>query len=145
MLLFWWNIKDADIYFSDILLEEKLYENISVYDISYKTSTDPKPLPISFDKIDGFIRVCGDEFRHLELFDYELFDKICDRIKYLISEKNSITDSINHNFGKIKIDSYNSLPIEKILTFHNLIILIKLVVNKNKNNYYYNVFAEKGS
>ena len=28
--------------FSDILLDEKLYENISVYDISYKTSTGPK-------------------------------------------------------------------------------------------------------
>ena len=138
-------IKYVDSYFSDVLLDVKLYESISVYDLSYKTSTGPKPLRIRFDKIDGFIRVRGDEFRHLELLDYELFDKICDRIKYLISEKNSITDSINHNFGKIKIDSYNSLPIEKILTFHNLIILIKWVVNKNKNNYYYNVFSEKGS
>ena len=38
----------------------------------------PKPLRISFDKIDGFIRACGGEFRHLVLFDYALFDKICD-------------------------------------------------------------------
>ena len=50
------------------------------------------------------------------------------------------TGSINHNLGKMRIDSYNSLPIEKILTFHNVIILIKSVVNKNKNSYYYNVF-----
>ena len=42
-------IKDVDIYFSDILLDEKLYENISVYDISYKT------LHIRYDKIDGFL------------------------------------------------------------------------------------------
>ena len=47
----------------------------------------PKPLRISFDKIDGFIRACGGEFRHLVLFDYALFDKICDWVKYLISEK----------------------------------------------------------
>ena len=59
--------------------------------------------------------------------------------------KSGITDSINHNFGKIRIDSYNSLPIEKILTFHNVIILIKSVVNKNENKYYYNIFLEKGS
>ena len=26
---------------------------------------DPKPLRIWFDKIDGFIWVCGDEFRYL--------------------------------------------------------------------------------
>ena len=82
----------------------------------------------------------------LELFNHGLFDKICDKIKYLISEKKSgITDSINHNFGKITIDSYNSLPIEKILTFHNVIKLINLVVNKDRNNYYYNIFLEKGS
>ena len=47
-------VKDVDIYFSGILLDEELYENISVYDISYKTSAGPKPLDIRFDKIDGF-------------------------------------------------------------------------------------------
>ena len=35
--------------------------------------------------------------------------------------------------------------LKKILTFHNVIILIKSVVNKDKNNYYYNIFLEKGS
>ena len=33
----------------------------------------------------------------------------------------------------------------KILTFHNVMVLIKSVVNKNKNKYYYNIFLEKGS
>ena len=48
---------------------------------------------------------------------------------------------------RIRIDSYNSsLSIEKMLTFHNvIIILIKSVVNKNKNEYYYIIFLEKGS
>ena len=55
-------------------------------------------------------------------------------------KKCGITDSINHNFGEIGIDSCNSSPIEKILTFYNVIILIISVVNKNKNNYYYNIF-----
>ena len=73
-----------------------------------------------------------------------MLDKICDKIIYLISEKSGTTDSINHNFGEIRIDSYNSLPIEKILAFHNIIILIKLVVNKDKNDYYYNLFLGKG-
>ena len=56
----------------------------------------------------------------------------------------SITDSINHNFPRIRIDSYNSLQIEKLLTFHNVIILIKSVFNENKNHFYYNIFLEKG-
>ena len=79
---------------------------------------DPKPLCIRFDKVDGFIRVRVDECRHLALFDYyDLFDKICDKIKYLVSEKSGITDIINHNFREIRIDSCNFLPIEKILDF----------------------------
>ena len=59
--------------------------------------------------------------------------KICDRIKYLITEKIGITDSANHNFARIRIDSYNSLPIEEILTFHYVTLLIKSVVSKNEN------------
>ena len=66
--------------------------------------------------------------------------RVWDRIKYLISGKSGI----NHNFARIRIDSCNSLPIEKILTFHNVIIFIKSVVNKNKNKYYNNIFLEKG-
>ena len=134
-------IKDKDINFSGILLDEKLYEIISVYDISCKIAMGPNLMRIRFDKIDGFIRVRGDEFRYSVLFDCRLFDNIYDTI----DKKSGITDSINHNFGKIRIDSYNPLPIEKILTFNNVIILIKSVVNKNKNEYCHNIFLEKGS
>ena len=58
-------------------------------------------------------------------------DAIYDKIRYLKSEERGITDGMNHNFAIIRIDSYNSLPIEKALAFHNVIILIKSVVNKN--------------
>ena len=81
--------------------------------------------------------------KHLVLLDYGLLDKTCDKIKYLISKKSGITNNIDYNFGTIRIDSYNSLPIKKILTFHNVIILIKSVVNKNENKYCYNIFLEK--
>ena len=43
-------INGTKIDFSNILLGQKLYENISVYNISYKTSTGPQPLCIRFDK-----------------------------------------------------------------------------------------------
>ena len=82
--------------------------------------------------------------KHFVLFDYGLLDKICDQIKYLISKNSDITNSINYNFRKIKTGSYNSLPIKKILTFHVIIILIKSVVNRNENKYYYDILLEKG-
>ena len=112
--------RDGDFDFSDILLDGKLYkknyDKILIYDISYKTLTVPKPLRIRFEKIDEFVKthngiIC------LVLFDYGWFNKIYDRIKYLISEKRGFTDSISHNFGKPRIDSYNSLSIEKNTDF----------------------------
>ena len=77
-------INGTDINFSNILLDQK-YENISVYDILYKTSTGPKLLCIRFDKIEGFTMVLDGKIKHLVLFDYGLFDKICIKIKYLVS------------------------------------------------------------
>ena len=88
-----------------------------------------KPLQIMFDKIDGFSKIY-DGTRYLVLFRPERYNAIYDKIRYLISEKSGITYSINHNFARIRIDSYNFLPLEKTLTFHNFIIPIKSVVNK---------------
>ena len=42
---------------------------------------------IRFNKTDGFIIILGDKTKHLILFDYGLFHKICDKIKYLIIQK----------------------------------------------------------
>ena len=49
-------------------------------------------------------------------------------------------------YAKIKVDSNDSLPLEKKLTFCNdIIILIKSVSNKEKNTYYNNsILLEKG-
>ena len=80
-------INGTKINFSNILLDKILYENISVYNISYKTPTGTKQLRIRFDKIDVFIIALDSKIKHLILFDYGLFNKICDKIKYLISKK----------------------------------------------------------
>ena len=78
--------------------------------------------------------------RYLVLLEYnEIFDKT----KYLISKKSGIADNINRNFARIRFESYNSLTIEKKLTFYNVILLIKSAVNKEKINYY-NIILEKG-
>ena len=65
-------INGTDINFSNILLDKKLYENISICDILYKTSTGPKPLRVRFDKIDIFIIILDGIIKHLKLFDYGL-------------------------------------------------------------------------
>ena len=59
--------------------------------------------------------------------------------------KSGITYFISHNHAKIKVDSYDYLPLGKTWTFHNVIIHIKPVLNKDQNHYYYNTFLEKCS
>ena len=61
-------------------------ENISIYDISYKTLIGVKPLRIKFGKVNGFIRVY-DRTRYqcnVVIFGAEKYDFINNRIRYLI-------------------------------------------------------------
>ena len=139
-------VEDINVY--NILFDQKSYENVLVYSISYKQFMDAKPLCIRFDNVDGIMKIYNG-IKYLDLsnsyrINSRIYNTIFDKINYLISEKNGISDSINHNFPIIRIDSYNSLLIEKMLTLHNVVIHIKPVVNNNKNEYYFNIFLEKG-
>ena len=71
-----------------------------------------KPLRIRFGKIDRFIRVY-DGTRYSELFGNEKYDSIYNRIKCLISVESGITYIISHDYAKIRVDSYDSLFLEK--------------------------------
>ena len=103
-----------DIDFNNLLLDKKSYkkiQNVLVYEILYKTFMVKKPMHIRFDKIDAFIKIY-DGIIYLVLLEYS---DIYDKIKYLKSGKSGITDNIDRNFARIRIDSYNYLPVEKIL------------------------------
>ena len=70
----------------NILIDKKSYENILIYDISYKTLIDAKPLRIRFFKIDGITRIY-DGTRYLTLFGSKEYEAIYNRITDLISQK----------------------------------------------------------
>ena len=138
-----WHYFDDMIKFEDfnnILLDEKSYGNIFIYDISYKTLIITKPLRIIFDK-DGFIRDY-DGTEYLVLFDFEIYDDIHDRIIYLIGLKGSITYVFSHHYAKINIDSGDDWSLEKTLNLHNIMMLIKSVVNQNQNHSHYNILLK---
>ena len=62
--------------------------------------------------------------------------KFCYNINYLISEKSGIADSINQSWRDHNwfIFDHNSLPIQKILTFHNVIIKLNQLLIKIQKN-----------
>ena len=57
-------IKFEDFNLDNILIDEKSYGNILVYDSLYKNFIGPNLLRIRFDEVDGFIGVL-DETRYL--------------------------------------------------------------------------------
>ena len=61
-------INGTKLNFSYILSNEKLYENIFVYNISNETPTGPKPWCISSDKTDGFIISLYGKIKYLVLW-----------------------------------------------------------------------------
>ena len=82
--------------------------------------------------------------RYLKFFGIEKSDLIYNKIRYLNGVKSDITYFISYKDVKIKVDSYDSLFLEKTLTFHNVIILNKPIFNRDKNNYYYDLFLKNG-
>ena len=105
-------IKTEGFGFDNVLIDEKSYENILFYDVSFKTLFASKSLRIRFDKVDGFIRVY-DGIRSLVLFGPEKYNSIYDKTRYLIRQISSVTYIISQNFPKVKIDSYDFLPFNK--------------------------------
>ena len=79
------------------------------------------------------------------LFGSEKFDFVYNRIRFLIEVINGITYVISHTYAKIKVDSCEVLPLKTKMTFHNVIMLINLEFDKDKKNYYYNIFLEIAS
>ena len=113
-----------------------------IFDISHITLIGTKPLRIRSRKIDGIVTIYNGT-RHLVLFGPEKYHGIYNRTRYLISQKIGITYVNSHNCARFKVDSCDPLPLEKTLTLYNIIILIKSFLNKDQNQYCYNIFWEE--
>ena len=86
------------------MIDRKSHKNILIYDISYKTLIDPKPLRIRFNQINGYIRIY-DRTRYLTFFGSERYEAIYNRIRYLIILKSGVTNIFYHYFANVKVGS----------------------------------------
>ena len=98
---------------------------------------------VRYDEIDGFIKI-HNGIRYLVLFDFGWLDKICSSIKYLLLLQIVLQIVLIITLQKSKLIYIILCPLQKYWK-NNVTIIIKSVVNKNKNNYYHNIFLEKGS
>ena len=78
---------------------EKLYENILIYGVLYKTLIGVKPLRIMLDKLNRLIRDY-DGTKYLLFYVTEICDTIFTRIRYLIGLESSSTYVDSFNYAK---------------------------------------------
>ena len=122
------------INFSNILLNKKLYETISISNILYKTPAGPKPLCIRFDEIDGFITSVDGKIKHLIFLIMDCLVKFVIRLNILEVKKVVLQIVLTIILERLELFHITPYLLKKILTFYTVIILIKSVVSKNENN-----------
>ena len=86
--------------------------------------------------------VLDGNIKHLVLFDYGLLDKICDKVKYLISKNVVLQIVLIIIFERSKLIHIILCLLKKILTFHNIIIIIKQMLIRIKKILLYYSFRK---
>ena len=133
-------IKVEDFDLDNILIDEKSYKNILVYGISYKSLFGSKPLRIKFDEANGFIRVYRG-IRYLLLFGPENMMLFTVELYILLAGKAALHMIFLIIMQKLELILMILCLYKKYL--QNVVTLIKSLLNKDKNHYYYNIFLEK--
>ena len=145
------NIKNFDS--NNIKKDKKPYKNILIYYVGYVTIKNFKyvkinsvnPLFLIFNKVNGYFEDINGK-KYLTLISTnegkqktekykELWIKIRDLIRSII--KNS--DDYDENYMKIKFNSNDELPLNKIIENPTMTIVIRAVFHEN-NKYYPQVF-----
>ena len=148
------NIKDFD---SNLLkMDKNSYKNTDIYYIWYIAMKDPdyakinraNPLYLIINKVDGYIKekngnkyytlVSTDKNKKLLIKYTELWDKI----KNLIQCNSIKVGKCEEDFTKIKFNSDDNLPLNKILKLHNMTIVIRSDFQED-GKYYPEVFLER--
>ena len=149
------NIKDFNP--SLIKIGKKSYKNIGIYyigDITMKDSDHVKtnsvnPLYLIIGEVDGYTKGSdGNKYLAFASTDknkkvLEKYTKLWDEIKYHIQTINAgKSGEYEKDHMKIKFNSDDDLPLNKILKLHNLTIIVRSVCEED-GKYYPQVFLDE--
>ena len=147
------NIKNRTYYFFDdminikyfhsnlLKIDKKLYKNIDIYHIGYITVKDSdyvkinsvNPLYLIMNEVDGYFKETnGSKYLTLVSTDKNKevltkYTELWDEIKNSIEKINNKSGEYGKDLMKIKFNSDDSLPLNKILKLQNMTIIVKSV------------------
>ena len=148
------NIKNFDP--NQIKIDKESYKNIIIYyngyiiikNLSYVRIDRVNPLYLIIDKADGYIEET-DENKYLTRVSTDknkdtliTYTELSDKIKDLIRSITNTPGDFDKKYMKIKFNSDDNLPLNKILKLHDLTIIVRSVFKRNKK-YYPQVFLDE--
>ena len=138
----------------NLKLDEKSVIDINIYYIGYVTKkpeyniNSVNPLYLFISELDGFIdEENGNKYLNITLTDSnndvlmkyaEVWNGIKNQIKKINND--SVVEYDKH-YMKIKFDSDDNLPLNKVLKFHAVIIIIRSVFERD-GKYYPQIFLD---
>ena len=150
------NIKDFNP--SLIKIDKKLYKNIGIYHIGYiiikiisdyENINSVNPLDLIIGDVDGYIEQNNEnEYLTFASTDknkkvLERYTKLWDEIKYHIQTINADkSGEYEKDYMKIKFNSDDDLPLNKILKLHMLTIIVRSVFEEDRK-YYPQIFLDE--
>ena len=121
---------------------------ISMKDLDYVNIHSVNPLYLIFDKVDGYIEESnGNKYLIFASTDKNKkvltkYTKLWDKTKNLIEKINGEPGEYEKGFIKIKLDSDDDLILGKILSLHNMAIVVRSVFQED-NKYYLQFFLDE--
>ena len=145
------NIKKFDS--SLLKIDKKSYKNIGIYYIRYitiKSISDyeninsSNPLYLIIGEVDGYIEENnGNKYLTFASRKAEKYKKLWDEIKYHIQTINAgRSGKCEKDYMKVKFSSVGDLPLNKILKFRILTIIVRSVFEED-GKYYPQVFLDE--
>ena len=154
---YFWNdqiyINNFDV--KNLKLDKKKVMDVNVYYIGYVTKKPEynddsvNPLYLTVSELDGFIdEKNGNKYLNISLKDsnndilikyVEVWSGIKDKIKMI---NNDSVVEYDKDYMKIKFDSDDNLPLNKVLKFHALTIIIRIVFERD-GKYYPQIFLDE--
>ena len=152
------NIKNRTDYFFDDMIniknfhsnllkidKKKSYKNIDIYYIGYITVKDSdyvkinsvNPLYLIINEVDGYFEeINGNKYLTLVSTDKNKevltkYTELWDGIKNSIEKTNNKSGEYGKDFMKIKFNSDDSLPLNKILKLYNMTIIVRSVFEED--------------
>ena len=150
------NVKDLDLSLKKI--SKKLYKNIGIYYIGYikiksisgyENINSVNPLYLIIGDVDRFIEE-NNEIKYLAFAStdknkklLEKYTKLWNEVKYHIQTINAYkSGEYKKDYMKIKFNSDDDLPLNKLLKLHNLTIIVRSVFEED-GKYYPQLFLDE--